>query len=94
MSGPNLDTEQPTKAVRGQLEAMTVSFLLEDYGPSGIEVKRNPADPTIFVSWGAVLYIQGPPPEVRAQIDKEASKQGQRRASVSNRPAQRLHTYP
>jgi hypothetical protein len=26
------------------------------------------------MSWGAVLYIQGPPPEVREQIDKEVSK--------------------
>jgi hypothetical protein len=26
------------------------------------------------MSWGAVLYIQGPPPEVREQIDKEVAK--------------------
>jgi hypothetical protein len=74
MAGPNLDTEEPTKSVRGQPEAVTASFLLEDYGELGVEVKRNPADPTIFMSWGAVLYIQGPPPEVRAQIDA-ATKQ-------------------
>jgi hypothetical protein len=26
------------------------------------------------MSWGAVLYVQGPPPEVREQIDREAAK--------------------
>ncbi len=75
MSGPNLDIEEPTKPIRDQPQAVTTSFLLEDYGQLGIEVKRNPADPTIFMSWGAVLHIQGPPPEVRKQIDQEASKQ-------------------
>ena len=75
MSGPNLDTDDPTKAVKGQPEAVTASFLLSDYGPLGIEVSRNAGDPAIFMSWGAVLYIQGPPPEVRAQIDAEISKQ-------------------
>jgi len=77
LSGPNLDTDEPTKAVKGQPEAMTASFLLEDYNTFGIQVSRNPADPTIFMSWGGILYIQGPPPEVRAQIDREVSKQGQ-----------------
>ncbi len=75
MSGPNLDTDDPTKAVKGQPEAVTASFLLSNYGPLGIEVSRNAGDPAIFMSWGAVLYIQGPPPEVRAQIDAETSKQ-------------------
>jgi len=75
MSGPNLDTDDPTRAVKGQAEAVTASFLLSDYGPLGIEVSRNAGDPAIFMSWGAVLYIQGPPPEVRAQIDAETSKQ-------------------
>ena len=51
------------------------TFLLEDYGDLGIEVKRNPTDPTIFMSWGGVLYIQGPPAEVRKQIDLENAKQ-------------------
>lgn len=77
MAGPNLDNDEPTKPIRDQPEAVTASFLLEDYGELGVEVKRNPADPTIFMSWGAVLYIQGPPPEVRAQIDKETAKQAQ-----------------
>jgi len=75
MSGPNLDTDDPTKAVKGQPEAVTASFLLSDYGPLGIEVSRNARDPAIFMSWGAVLYIQGPPPEVREQIDRETAKQ-------------------
>ena len=75
MSGPNLDTDDPTRAVKGQPEAVTASFLLSNYGPLGIEVSRNAGDPAIFMSWGAVLYIQGPPPEVRAQIDAETSKQ-------------------
>lgn len=75
MSGPNLDTDDPTKAVKGQPEAVTASFLLSNYGPLGIEVSRNAGDPAIFMSWGAVLYIQGPPPEVRAQINAETSKQ-------------------
>jgi hypothetical protein len=74
LSGPNLDTDEPAKPVRAQPEAVTASFLLEDYGELGIEVKRNLADPTIFMSWGAVLYVQGPPPEVREQIDREAAK--------------------
>jgi hypothetical protein len=75
ISGPNLDTEEPAKPVRDRPEAVTASFLLEDYGELGIEVKRNLADPTIFMSWGAVLYVQGPPPKVREQIDREAAKQ-------------------
>lgn len=75
IAGPNLDADEPTKAVKGQPEAVTASFLLVDHGPSGIEVKRNVGDITIFMSWGAVLYIQGPPPEIRAQIDEETSKQ-------------------
>ncbi len=75
MSGPNLDADDPTKPVRDQPEAVTASFLLEDYGPLGIEVKRNPTDPPIFMSWGGVLYVQGPPPEVRKQIDEETAKQ-------------------
>jgi hypothetical protein len=74
MSGPNLDQNEPTKLVRGQPEAITASFFLEDYGPLGIEVARSTETPTIFLSWGAVMYIQGPPPEVRKQIDEEVSK--------------------
>lgn len=74
LSGPNLDTDEPAKPVRAEPEAVTASFLLEAYGELGIEVKRNLADPTIFMSWGAVLYVQGPPPEVREQIDREAAK--------------------
>ena len=73
-SGPNLDQSEPTKLVKGQPEAITASFFLENYGPLGIEVRRTTETPTIFMSWGAVLYIQGPPPEVRKQIDKEVSK--------------------
>jgi hypothetical protein len=75
ISGPNLDIEEPTKAVRNQPQAVTTSFLLEDYGQLGIEVKRNPTDPTIFMSWGSVLHVQGPPSDVRKQIDQEAAKQ-------------------
>lgn len=54
---------------------MTASFHLEGYRPLGIEVKRNPADHTIFMSWGGVLYVQGPPAEVREQIDRETANQ-------------------
>ncbi len=75
MAGPNLDPDDPAKPVRDRPEAVTASFLLEDYGDLGIEVKRNPTDPTIFMSWGGVLYIQGPPAEVRKQIDLENAKQ-------------------
>jgi hypothetical protein len=77
LSGPNLDTDEPAKPVRAEPEAVTASFLLEDYGELGLEVKRNLADPTIFMSWGAVLYVQGPPPEVREQIDRAASGRAQ-----------------
>lgn len=79
MSGPNLDTDDPAKPVREQPEAVTASFLLEDYGPLGLEVKRNPTDPTNFMSWGGVLYVQGPPPEVRKQIDEQTAGQGGQR---------------
>ena len=75
LSGPNLDADEPAKPVRAQPEAVTASFLLEDFGELGMEVKRNPNDPTIFMSWGSVLYVQGPPPEVREQIDRENAKQ-------------------
>ena len=75
MSGPSLDTDEPTKSVRGEPEAMTASFLLEKYGPLGLEVKRSADTPTVFMSWAAVMYIQGPPPEVREQIDQETSGQ-------------------
>ena len=74
MSGPNLDADEPARPVKSQPEAVTASFLLEDYGELGLELKRNPQDPTIFMSWGAVLYVQGPPPQVREQIDREAAK--------------------
>src|SRR5829696_2402018 len=74
MSGPNLDQNEPTKLVKGQPEAITASFFLADYGPLGIEVRRTRATPTIFMSGGAVLYIQGPRPAVGEQSDKEASK--------------------
>ena len=57
-SGPNLDQSEPTKLVKGQPEAITASFFLENYGPLGIEVRRTTETPTIFMSWGAVLYIQ------------------------------------
>ena len=76
LSGPNVDADEPAKPVRAQPEAVTASFLLEDYGELGLEVKRNLADPTIFMSWGAVLYVQGPPPEVREQIDRTMAKGG------------------
>jgi hypothetical protein len=74
MSGPNLDQSKPTELVKGQPEAITASFFLEDYGPLGIEVTRSTETPTIFMSWGAVMYIKGPPPEVREQINREVSK--------------------
>lgn len=75
MSGPHLDQNEPNKLVRGEAEAVTASFLLERIGESGIEVKRSDS-PTIFMSWGAIMYIQGPPPEVRDQIDKQTSGKG------------------
>jgi hypothetical protein len=74
MSGPNLDQSEPTKLVKGQPEAITASFFLENFGSLGIEVRRTAETPTIFMSWGAVLYIQGPPAEVREQIDREVTK--------------------
>lgn len=74
LSGPNIDTEEPTKPVKAQPEVITTSFYLENYGPLGIEVKRNAGDPTIFMSWSSVLYVQGPPPDVREQIDKQMSE--------------------
>lgn len=75
MSGPNLNVDEPTKSVKGEPEAITASFLLEKCGDWGIEVKRSADTPTTFMSWGAVMYIQGPPPEVRAQIDAETARQ-------------------
>lgn len=84
MSGPTLDTNEPTKSVKGEPEAITASFLLEEYGPLGIEVRRSGDTPTIFMSWGAVMYIQGPPPEVREQIDRETAKQEQQERGQNN----------
>ncbi len=75
MSGPNLDTEDPSKPVKGQPEAMTAAFLLEKYGALGIEVRRSQEYPTVFMSWSGVLSIQGPPPEAREEIDREVAKQ-------------------
>ncbi|WP_119066177.1 hypothetical protein [Rubrobacter indicoceani] len=74
-SGPDLDANEPNKLVRGEAQAVTASFLLERVGEAGIEVKRGDS-PTIFMSWGAIMYIQGPPPEVRAQIDRQTSNKG------------------
>ncbi|MGH3146052.1 MAG: hypothetical protein ACRDTR_09655 [Rubrobacter sp.] len=75
ISGPNIDADEPTKPVKAQPEIITTSFHLESYGPLGIEVKRNAGDPTLFMSWSSVMYIQGPPPEVRAQIDRAIPNQ-------------------
>lgn len=71
MSGPNIDMEEPTKPVKARPEVVTTSFYLENYGPLGLEVKRNEGDPTIFMAWSSILYIQGPPPDVREQIDRQ-----------------------
>lgn len=70
-SGPNIDTDEPAKPVKARPEVITASFYLERYGPVGIEVKRSLEDPTIFMSWSSVLYVQGPPPDVREQIDRQ-----------------------
>lgn len=70
-SGPYIDTDEPSKPVKARPEVITASFYLERYNSFGIEVKRGPEDPTIFMSWSAVLYIQGPPPDVREQIDSQ-----------------------
>lgn len=75
MSGPVLDQDEPTKSVKGPPETITASFLLEKVGDWGIEARRSADTPTIFMSWGSVLYIQGPPPDVRKQIDAETAKQ-------------------
>ncbi len=73
LSGPNIDPNEPSKPVKASPEVTTTSFHLESYGPLGIEVKRNLGDPTLFMSWSAVLYIQGPPPEAREEIDRQTS---------------------
>lgn len=82
-SGPQLDASEPAKSVVGQPEATTASFLLENYDSLGIEVKRSEDTPTIFMSWSSVLYIQGPPPDVRKQIDQEMAKR-QGNSSATN----------
>ena len=75
MSGPNIDPEEPAKPVKAPPEVTTTSFYLESYSSLGIDVKRNMGDPTLFMPWSSVLYIQGPPPEVREQIDAEMPRQ-------------------
>lgn len=75
LSGPNIDTDEPNKPVRAQPEAVTASFHLENYWPLGLEVKRNLGDPILFMSWSSVLYIQGPPPEAREEIDRQLAEQ-------------------
>lgn len=73
-SGPNSDTEDPSKPVKGSPETRTEVFLLEGYGAHGLEVKPGPEQPTVFMSWGAVLTVQGPPPDAREEIDREVAK--------------------
>jgi hypothetical protein len=78
-NGWGTGSSSPTCPVRtwirtNQPSRSAASFFLENYGPLGIEVTRSTETPTIFMSWGAVMYIQGPPPEVRKQIDEEVSK--------------------
>lgn len=77
LSGPNADSEEPSKAVKGEPETMTAAFLLERYGDYGIEVRRSPEHPTVFMSWGAVLSVQGPPPEAREEIDREVARRSE-----------------
>lgn len=74
LSGPNADSEDPSKSVKGEPEARTEVFLLEGYGSHGVEVKPGLGQPTVFMSWGAVLTVQGPPPEAREEIDREVAK--------------------
>lgn len=74
MSGPNSDTEDPAKSVKSAPEARTEVFLLEGYGDHGLEVKPGMGQPTVFMSWGAVLTVQGPPPDAREEIDREVAK--------------------
>ena len=54
-----VDANEPSKPVRDKPEAVTATFLLEHYGYLGIEVKRNPGDPTIFMSWGGGVLRPG-----------------------------------
>ena len=51
-------------------------------------IGTNHGDPTIFMSWGAVLYIQGPPPEVRC-ADRQGSIEanGRRSRTHTSSPA-------
>jgi hypothetical protein len=77
LSGPSIDPEKPAEMVTAQTEASTASFQLDSYGPLGIEVRRSPNDPVVFMPWGGVLYVQGPPPEVREEIDKQMAEGGE-----------------
>lgn len=74
MSGPSVDTEEPSKVVKAQPEIATTAFLLERCGTFGLEVRRSAEYPTSFMSWSAVLSVQGPPPEAREEIDREVAK--------------------
>lgn len=74
LSGPSADPEEPSKAIKGEPEARTATFLLEQYGAHGVEVKPSREHPTVFMSWGAVLTVQGPPPEAREEIDREVAR--------------------
>jgi hypothetical protein len=77
MSGPNSDTEDPSKPVKSAPEARTEVFLLEGYDDHGLEVKPGLGQPTVFMSWGAVLTVQGPPPEAREEIDREVARRAE-----------------
>lgn len=77
LSGPNSDSEDPSKPVKSEPEARTEVFLLEGVGAHGLEVKPGLGQPTVFMSWGAVLTVQGPPPEAREEIDREVARRSE-----------------
>jgi hypothetical protein len=81
LSGPNSNSEDPSKPVKSEPEARTEVFLLEGYGAHGLEVKPGLEQPMVFMSWGAVLTVQGPPPEAREEIDREVARRARERDS-------------
>ena len=73
--GPDLDPDDPTRAVRGPLEANTGAYWLHSVSQHGIEVSvalSGDAAEILFVPWNSVLMLHG---LRRGELEEEARKE-------------------